>query len=438
MAFELSTLSRLRRAFASFLFQWFTAAVAFAGADLGGWRPVIVPGAELTCLRGARSTEISVLVCGDRCRPIPWQLDERDPSGELVLDRGPAATADSDGGRCDANDELVFLWSDAGRDAARAAPDAICGHTVSIRVGTAERSVFIARYAEGKAPASPVRYVAYDETADRMVGDMIELTFAGPTPRGLALRRGPAAGRNLLDRLKIRAYARFFGVFPLWRDEDDILSVYEAWRVGPIRVIRRERKWVRLAFGFRTPYMRTETTFYPNFSILPVRLRLNYAPAQLLSDIELRAALDFANLEGWRVWAPGLAQPLRVGAGARQPELRLDGVNLVVLEGGDASFATRLLLGESLQSLAVSLLYEDGGDGDAPERVRGQRPGAGFRLTEWGEVERGPHWFAAESFALPPATSGPGFAAEIAKVTEVEVEPAESDSRRLTPASPIH
>jgi len=419
MALKLSTLTGVRRAFwiAGFQFLALGGAVAVFGVDDAS-RAVVLPAGALSCLHGAPEGQIAILACSPECAAIPWQLDERDPGGRYVLDSGPAASSDVDGGAVDDNDDVVFMWSDAG--GARTAPlpgTPACVHAVEIEVGPLRRWVYAARYARA-TPRSMVRYVEYDVAADVMRGRSVEITFAGPTPRGLALRAGPMAGRSLLDRLKVRASARFFGIFPLSRDEDDISSIYEAWRVGPVRVLRRERKWVHLAFGYRTPYLDTETTFYRDFVQLPVRMRLNFAPAQLLSHIQVRAALDFVDLRGWRFAAPGALQPFAVGDGAGQSQRgAIDAgadAEVIALQGPDATFALVLRLGPTLRSISKNIVYEEAPNADAPERVAGQMPAIGFRLTDWGDVERGEHWFVAESYALPANYDLDAFAAGLA------------------------
>lgn len=404
-----------------------------AAAVVGDWRPVEVSTRELTCLHGAKPARIAIFACSPHCAVIPWQLDERDPNGDYVLDLGPGATADADRGAVDANDELVFMWSDAapaGEHEAEASPSmppgVSCRQEIVIEVGGSSRRVHAVAFAES-APRSPLRYVEYDAAGDVMRGRGIALTFAGPTPRGLELLTGTAAGVDLLDRLKIRAAARFFGIFPLSRNEDDILSVYEAWRVGPIRILRRERKWIRLAFGYRTPYLRTETAFYRDFVRLPVRFHLNFAPAQLFSRIEVRASLDFYNLRGWRFSAPGvLTEPISVGATPRAA-LAANQVAepppILALEGADATFALALHLGPTLQSLRRTVYYREEIRSDPPESMPGQMPGIGFLLTEWGQVEAGEHWFTAESFALPAGADPARFASEMFEDSKVQVGP---------------
>ncbi len=428
MTLKLSTLTCARTAFAVAVFQFLPTTAALAGGlETGSWRAIVVPARDLSCLHGALADEVALFGCGEECAPIPWQLDERDPTGAYVLDSGPAASADVDGGAIDGNDDLVFMWSDAA--ALRRSPlpgEPLCAVEMSVEVDGTVRRVYAARL-PGAAPRSPLSYVEFDVAADVMRGRSVAVTFAGPTPRGLALRFGAAAGQQLLDRLKIRAEARFFGIFTLSRDEDDIESVYEAWRVGPVRILRRERKWIRLAFGYRTPYMETQTTFYRDLVQMPVQFRLNFAPSQLMSRIEVRAALDFVNLRGWRFAAPGAVPgSLTVGSipaeVSRQIAAGVD-ASLLALQGADATFALLLRLGPTLQSLNKTILYIEDPANDAPERTPGQMPAIGFRLTEWGAVENGDHWFAAESYALPGGYDPHVLAAEMTVVPVVSVRP---------------
>ncbi len=411
------------------------------------WRALSVPVGDAVCIQGARPEHVALFACEERCSPIPWQLDERDEDGELVLDQGPQASVDVDGGLIDSNDELVFMWADMTTSPVGGSVEgARCIDEIEVAIRGERRWLRAALYA-GPAPRSPIRYVDYDQAGDRMSSDRVALTFGGPTPRGLALRSGTLAGRDLLDRLKIRASARFFGVFPLHRDEDSIQSVYEAWRVGPIRVIRRERKWVDLAFGFRTPYMRTETTFYRDYALLPVRMRLNFAPATLLSAIHLRAALDFIDLRGWRLWFPGSDDfwkvPLEVGKASPDDLQRLAdvAVPLLAIKGDDAILALMLRLSPSLSSLRRTILYEEGPRAEGPEGHAGSLPSLGFHLTDWGGVDRGDHWFVAESYALAPEQDLAVFAAEIEAMPAISVRKqrlANQADPHLTTASPIH
>ncbi len=376
-----------------------------AGAQVPFWRVARLEGDALGCLTGHREEEVELVACGDDCAPIPWQLDEHDSAGALALPDGPEPNPDDPPGVIDANDEVLWMAADAGRRMRpdEAPRDAVCGLEVELQA--AGGSAWVYGFARrDRAPRSPVRYVDYDAARDTVRAGRVTVGFGAATPRLLALRAPDGSdGPNLLDRLKVRASARFLGFIPLGRDEDDIAWEFVAWHAGPIRVVRRERQWVRLGWGLRTPIFRSETLVSRDAVELPVHLRLNFPPTYFFGGIEVQAALDFRDLSGWsletargRLGGVGaLSAPARAGINA------LDG-DWLALVGPDALLVLRLQLGDSFASLRHQLLYREDDGGYAPESVPGEHPAVGFRLTEWSHVDRGDHWFAARATALPP------------------------------------
>lgn len=362
------------------------------------WMVALVPAERLDCLLGRSEATVAMLACGGRCEPVPWQLDERAADGRLVLDAGPEPNRDDPAGVFDANDELLWMVADTGRRARPGElPAAECRLELTVRRGDEVAWVYLVSSA-GPAPRSARRYVRYDAEADRIETDRVAIGFAAPTARLLALRGADGAlGANLLDRLKVRAAAWFLGLIPLGRDEDDIEHRFAAWRVGPIRALRREYQWVRLTSWLRTPIFETETLVTRDAMTLPVRLRLNYRPTTFFSDIEIVAALDFRALDGWQVVTSGGATAVVGGAGGP-----IAGpADWVALRGPDATLVLELLVGESLRSLAPTVVYRAGEAAQPPEDVPGERPGLGYALTAWSQIEPGEHWFAARAYALP-------------------------------------
>lgn len=388
----------------------FLATVAIAAMPAGSL--ATAPASDLGCLRGRHQSSVAVFACADACRPIPWQLDERAGDGRWALEQGPDANPDDPPGVLDDNDELLWMAADAGRRAAASElPDAgDCAVELEVHRGDQVGWAY-AVATRGPAPRSPARYVAYDPAADRVEGARVAVGFGAPTPRYLALRgRDGAFGPNLLDRLKVRAHARFLGFIPLGRDEDDIEYEFSAWHAGPVRVLRREYQWVRLASWLRTPIFETETLMTRDAMTLPVRLRLNFPPSYFFAGIEVQAVLDFRDLRGWQVAAAGAA-PVTVGDDDAR---RLDGVHSdwVALRGPEATLVLELVRGPSLATLVPTIVYRDDGEPQPPEAVAGERPGVGYRLREWSEVDRGHHWFAAVARALPPDADLAAFARE--------------------------
>src|ERR1700687_331098 len=81
---------------------------------------VRITGSDLAAFNGVAIERVGVLACAsDACRPIPFQVDERDAEGRWVLDQGPEPTQDEPPGLIDDNDVLLFNAEDAGDRAAR-------------------------------------------------------------------------------------------------------------------------------------------------------------------------------------------------------------------------------------------------------------------------------------------------------------------------------
>lgn len=397
-----------------------------AQSSLPFWRVARVSGDALACLAGAREAAVELIACNQICAPIPWQLDERDAEGELALPDGPQPNPDDPSGVVDANDEILWMADDAGRRIApgEAPAAATCALEIELRGGAASAWVY-AFAVPVPARRSPLRYVEYDPGRDEITSARVAIGFGAPTPRYLSLRGADGQpGPNLLDRLKVRASARFFGLIPLGRDEGDIQWVFSAWHAGPIRIVRREWQWVRLGWGLRTPIFRTESVVYRDSVELPVRLRLNFPPAYFFSGIEVQAALDFRDLRGWTVRTPAGASGV-VGAIDPAAAARLTAPNAdwLALEGPSVTVVLRLQLSDSFASLRRQLLYRDNDSGYEPESVAGEHPAIGFRLTEWGDVDRGHHWFAAIATALPAAYDLDQFARRDAEPLQIEVRP---------------
>lgn len=365
-------------------------------------------------LCGTSEAQLGVFACRSTCEAIPWQLDERDASGRLVLDQGPEPNADDPPGVLDGNDLILFMASDAGEqlESIPGPPALPVGVVAAVEVEltdprTARHAwVYLLRFADN-APRSPISYVRYDPVSDHIQGARVALGFGRGTPRFLALVGGDGtAGENLLDRMKIRARARFlWGLISFTRSEDDVQTRFVAWRQGPIRVIRRQQLWVRLGWGFRTPIFGSDTYFYRDWADLPVTLRLNFAPHLLFTDITIHAVLDFRDLRGWTVQTPGRRGVLRVDGKMVAEKLALSRSpgDWFALRGPGITLLEVMQVSPSLSTVKRHLLYRESTAAvDPPESEPGEMPGIGYTLTQWDKVESGAHWFASNSYALPP------------------------------------
>jgi hypothetical protein len=369
---------------------------------------VRVAGADLHMLGGSRLDHLTVVACAHAaCQPIPFQIDERDRAGNWVLGQGPEPNTDQASGLLQDNDLLLFMAADAGERVARAhlPPTAAAAEiAISDPLEHTTRWAYVIR-CPGVAPRSDVSYVGYDPVNDRVRGEHVSLGFRNGVPDYLTLdgSAGPT-GPNLLDRLKVRATATFlWGLLRFSRDESDLTTQFVAWRRGPIRVIRRQRQWVRIGWGIRSPTFGSYTYFYRDFAELPVSLRLNFPPRYFFGDIAVETVLDFRDLGGWSVLVPSVDGAIPIdGVMTPQKESLNDLTDSwFALLGPQITLVQTMEVSPSLSSIRRRLLYRESNAPHPPEAVIGERPGIGFRLDQWSDVVGGLHQLESVSYAIP-------------------------------------
>jgi hypothetical protein len=362
-----------------------------------------VGGSMLAALDGLPVERLALLACHSGCcTPIPFQIDERDPEGRWTLEHGPLPTFDTPPGVLDDNDLLLFMAADAGeRAAARDLPgDRAIEIALSDPLDGSTRWAYLLAFST-PAPRAGATYVHYDPETDRIHGRRVSLGFRDGIPGYLAVDDA----ENLLDRFEVRAAATFFfGLIHFSRDEGDLTTQFDAWRQGPIRVIRGQRQWVRLGWGIRSPTFGSYTYFYRDFAELPVGLRLNFPPTYFFGDIVVRVILDFRDLHGWSLLVPSLPAPLPIDGTmtAQKEELNRLPDTWFALLGPQVTLLQRMEVGPSLASVRHQFLYhEDAARPEPPESIPGARPAVGYRLDRWEAVGAGAHFLAAVSYALP-------------------------------------
>jgi hypothetical protein len=418
---------------AALVYAWAASAIVAGQAAWGDTAArfgdvITIEGTALPGFDGAHFDHLALLACAARgCHPIPFQIDERDRNGHWVLDQGPEPGADDPPEVLDGNDVLLFMAADAGERARRAdlpGQDPAAEIRLHDPLGGATRWAYLVAF-PGSAPRSATRYVEYDAAADRVRGARVSLGFDRGVPRYLGIRDASGgAETNVLDRLKVRATATFlWGLIHFARNEDDLQTQFVAWREGPIRVMRSQRQWVRVGWGLRSPIFGSYTYFYRDWADLPVGLSLNFPPTYFFGDIVVRIVLDFRDLRGWSVLTASLPAPLAIDGvmTAQKSALNESTDTWFALLGPHLTFVQTMEVSGSLASVRRRLLYREGSTREPPETVRGEEPGIGYRLDEWGRVGAGAHRLQSTSYALPPDVDVRAFMATRAIPVEVEV-----------------
>jgi len=395
---------------------------------------VNVTGASLTTVQGCPLDRLTVMACtGASCRPIPFQVDQHDAADNWILDHGPGANADQASGILGPGDALLFMAADAGDRVQSIGPPGSPAVEISVRDPLSDSThwAYLVAFPD-RAPRSELSYVTYDAAHDRARGRRISLGFFQGMPAYLAIA-GAGAGeeRNLLDRLKVRATATFlWGLIRFKRDESDLRTQFVGWRQGPIRIIRRQKQWVRIGWGIRSPAFGSYTYFYPDFAELPVSLKLNFPPRYFFGKITVRAIVDFRELSDWSLLAPSLPRPIAINTGKSELNSAMNDVadTWFALLGPELSLLQTLGRSPSLTTVRQRLLYNDSPRPNPPESVAGERPGVGFVLDRWDRVGAGWHQLQSTSYALPPALDVRAFMAARAVPLEVSVRPLGNQS----------
>ncbi len=410
-----------------------------------------IGGDQIRACAGYPVAHLAVYACAAAaCRPIPFQVDARDTAGRWILDHGPEAAP---AGHADTLDEralLLFMSSDAGDRARRGdLPHSVLAIEIRLHdpLDRTDRWAYLLAFPSA-APRSPVSYVEYDPTHDRVRGARVSLGFSGGIPDYLAISApsnlaghsdptgsGPAEltptagpGLNLLDRLKVRASATFlFRLIHFSRSEADLSTEFAGWHEGPIRVIRSQRPRVRLGWHIRSPTFGSYTYFYRDFAELPVGLYLNFPPTYFFSDIVVRAILDFRDLKHWALLIPSVPDLIAINGvmtGAKRA-VNNSADSWFALEGPDITLLNALEVSPSLATTRRRLVYRETETPDPPEAVPGEEPGIGYQLDQWEHVGAGHHELESISYALPRGVDPRAFMAARAVPIQVGVRPLE-------------
>jgi hypothetical protein len=373
-----------------------------------------VPGVQVHRLGGTPLARLGLLAFRDgRPTPIPFQVDER-RGRKLALPGGPEPTADDKPGVLDADDLLVFMACDAGERASTAQLEqalAGAGAPVAWRELAIEDPLdhargFVYVVAAEHPPATERRYVAYVPDGDLVSAARYRIGLVNSLPTYFAIATGPTLGPNLIDGLRLRAEATLRADLAHWKlDEQQGHHELIAWKVGPVRVVRRSRHQVVLGLGIRLTAGIAHTYFYPQHVFGPGSLKLPFSPGVLFRDINAYGGVDGRDLRGWRYFAPG------VPAGGFEVDGHMDdaerafagsGEWFVLAHGNEALlFVTRM--SENLRRvITLGLVYrDDASRPNPPEDSPGTVPLAGYSGRGIEKLPGGRYEFALRIFVLP-------------------------------------
>lgn len=225
--------------------------------------------------------------------PIPFQIDERNPTGKLVMKQGKIASKDDDNGLLDSNDELVFMVMDAGdklSDEDRA--DKIEIEVTDPRYPDKKAWVYLEDAKSPSPPRSPIDYVNYEPSSERIISKNYILGYRKGFMFYNDLIYPSSAGGNgtdFLDRIKVRFRVEFLkGKMVIERSEDSVKAEVTGWIDGPVRVVQASINHVKL-FDMLPPIgFDSLSEYYPTLMASPITVRIPFDLNKIVKALGVR------------------------------------------------------------------------------------------------------------------------------------------------------
>ncbi len=249
--------------------------------------PIVVQGNLLEYLHAFDIKKLRLFAWSaeNRFEVIPFQVDERDPTGEYVFTGGRLAGEDYDKGLLDHNDELVFMASDTGRQA----PEAIWvgkGHrgveiVVTDPVDTSKKGwVYFIYFCETPPPLSEKDYVHYHPEEDVVQTEYYRLGYREKTPLYSDVsipKEVGGSGEDFFDRIKVRINVKtFFNLVSISKTEEDFLAETVGWKDGPLRVLRDIETRFRILFNLSSPSLSSVSEYYCHYMYIPLKVTIPF------------------------------------------------------------------------------------------------------------------------------------------------------------------
>jgi len=396
--------------------------------------PIVLKGEQVPEFAGAKEAELRVYARrGGRLEPIPYQMDERNQWGEFIVLKGKRVVPDEDKGAFDDNDEIVFLTRDLGEKTDKTqvpgGPKKVYEVEVTDPLTPARGYAYVAMYAGGAPPKSPVDYVQYLEEGEGLAkATNYELGFLKVTSgldfnHVVVTKAAGGDGVNHLDKSKVRVMQNIKRGFTLGiptrldRNEKNFLVKVYGYKDGPVRALRVMKVNLQLIWKLPAPGATVNSVFYPEWMEWPVPINLPFKPTWAFYNIELDVSNDFAfkPTDGARFYTSSHPGRWASVDGKMSPEETAwnkedaTGAYYGVVLGEGAGFTT-VRPPKSFATTILGLYRDDPesgvepeyykGDGrikNRPEWIKGAMPLVGTRFINWGTVGRGIHtvyWYA--------------------------------------------
>ncbi len=372
---------------------------------------VVVQGKDLKGNLGKPISQMGLFVLKDgKMQPIPFQIDEVTDDGVWVLphnspylDEKTASKAvlvqDKPLDVMDENDQMAFMITDIGDRAASSFWPAgwLYSDEITLTDPLTKDQGWVYLFSFPKPPdPSPVDYVEYrlpEDKNDKMFTDNYTLGFSHEVPITYNyIDFGD--GINRLDRMKSRNFFRLFYFIKLERNENDTKSKLWQYKDGPVRAVRMVRSSFRLVGNLQSPQLNSETLYYRNATVIPMRIKLPKIPEGIVNEAYVDSGGDWRNLHGWKVRLNTDERWLNVDGKMDEVEknINTEGAKWFILKGPGKAMIMFLKFLEDYGNTTEFRYLDDAVTEYPPEFYPGQVPYVGFRINEMQKASGREKW----------------------------------------------
>lgn len=276
---------------------------------------------------------------------------------------------------------------------------------------------------DGPPTLSPIRYVRYDEAADRVDARTYTLAFSRTDPLVFdTLRiRGPAEDAsapavpspNLIDRIKVRIRGRIFHAIPVSRSEADFETRRDGVRAGSVRILRGSRERLSIFLGLKSPPVEEEQIFFPDGFAFPIWFVKSGVMKRVATRLDVRAGPDWSSAAlGMRLRVEGVPGDAPVDGRMEPGESRLtaEGPTWNLLHGSEGAILTKLVVLSGHGGgprVPVGTWYRDDRDArDPPEREPGTIGAIAFEFSDLARLGPGEYHWAVVTRVMPRYREG--------------------------------
>ena len=355
--------------------------------------PVVILGSALAALNGMPVAKISAVSWqGATKKTIPFQIDKLDYKGRYEF-----SPRDHRGALLlDANDECVFMVSDAGeRKGADSdeTPQSPVVEIVIVDPKTGERKWVYLQATDNLAGATK-DYVVYDAARDVIETGAYKIGFAKSHPFLIDSLQWHIDGPNkwspnVVDTMKIRHKGKLLGI-DFVRTQADYRSRVLAVKAGPVRVIRRTLNSVKVVSFLQSPSVAIDYVAYANGFQMDTMIDLPFKLSWFFSDLTTYTTIDWndaPSLPAVGLYKAGMSGlTINGGMTPEKEQFSKGAEQRFALQSAYGLLAVQLELDKGTPVESKLYLRDERTIIDKPENIPGQFGNVGFMTIGWEKM----------------------------------------------------